>query len=289
MLTARKELDEERKSKEKSLALMLKGIPSPAWLIASDHRIIAQNAASAKLLKTKIGDFGESDLFLNRCLVMNPNSTQGKTANAEIELNGIIWETWWIPLGEGLCLYYAVDITKYKKTEEELLLLSITDALTNLYNRRYFSLELKKEIERVERSGEFFSVIMADIDRFKSINDQFGHSTGDIVLKSIAQVFQKRIRKTDTIARWGGEEFIILLPGTGVDAAVDVAEELREHLRQKVIPAVGSATASFGVAMYCPGDTADSIIQKADKLMYEAKADGRDCVRFTAACEYTLF
>ena len=288
--TARKQLEEAEKLKEKSLSLMLKGIPSPAWLISKEKAIIAQNAAAAKLIHTRVGDSAESALFDSSCFDSDESGRpiHKATANAEIERNGIVWETWCIPLGEGVRLYYAVDVTKYKKNEEELLLLSITDTLTNIYNRRYFTRELQKEILRIERTGGTFSLIMLDIDHFKSINDRFGHSTGDLVLKKIAFALQQRIRKTDTIARWGGEEFVILLPETGIDAAADLAEELREHLQNKEIPDIGTVTASFGVTSYCAGDTSDSLISKADKLMYAAKAEGRNCVRFTTSCDYTF-
>jgi diguanylate cyclase (GGDEF)-like protein/PAS domain S-box-containing protein len=171
------------------------------------------------------------------------------------------------------------DITKKKHLEEELRYLSVTDYLTNSYNRRFFSRKLEEEIERARRTGSGFSLVMLDIDRFKSINDRFGHNAGDLVLKTIAEEINDRIRKIDCLARWGGEEFVIMLPGTPVDKAAILVEELRESISKMNITGVDRVTASFGVAGYCSEDTADTLIQKADNLMYEAKASGRNCIR----------
>lgn len=188
-------------------------------------------------------------------------------------------------MGEDVYLHYATDVTRYKKIEEELRHLSVTDALTNAYNRRYFTQKLEEEIERTKRTDRKFSLIMLDIDRFKSINDRFGHNAGDLVLKSIAKLIKNRIRKIDTLARWGGEEFVILLPDTTVKNAACLAEELRENLSCMYIPGVGHATASFGVAGYCPGDSVDTLVNKADNMMYEAKVAGRNRVRYINECE----
>ncbi len=205
--------------------------------------------------------------------------------NSEVELAGNIWDTWWIPLGEDVYLHYATDVTKHKRMEKELRCLSVTDCLTNCYNRRFFMQKLEEEIERAKRNGNKFSLIMLDIDRFKSINDRFGHNAGDLVLKSMAEMIKNRIRKIDTLARWGGEEFVLLLPDTPVENAARLAEELRESLSRMDIQGVGRVTASFGVAGYCPGDSVDSLVNKADNMMYEAKAAGRNCVRYMNQCE----
>jgi len=173
-----------------------------------------------------------------------------------------------------------MDLTERKKMEEQLYRLSISDPLTNAYNRRYFTQKLEEEIERAKRTGSKFSLVMLDIDRFKSINDRFGHNAGDLVLKSIAELIKNRIRKIDTLARWGGEEFVLLLPDTPVYKAAVLAEELRESISKMDVPGVDRVTASFGVTGYCSEDTADTLVQRADNMMYEAKAVGRNCVRY---------
>lgn len=171
------------------------------------------------------------------------------------------------------------DITEKKHLEEELHNLSITDYLTNIYNRRFFIQKLEEEIERAQRNtSSSFSLVMLDIDHFKSINDRFGHSTGDQVLKGLADTLKSRIRKIDFLARLGGEEFVILLVDTPVEKAAVLVEELRLRVSNMAIPGVDRVTASFGVTGYCPGDTSDTIVQRADKMMYQAKDAGRNCV-----------
>jgi diguanylate cyclase (GGDEF)-like protein len=287
---------------------MLEGIPSPAWLVSRGRRILAQNKAAVSLFGAKVGDycwqgihgvgtlpdeymeaFEKNDLPLpgTKCYFCHGDEAldRNEPVSSEVELSGTIWDTWWIPLGEDVFLHYATDVTKYKKMEDELRNLSFTDVLTNAYNRRYFIQKLEEEIERARRNGNKFSLIMLDIDCFKSINDRFGHNAGDLVLKSMAEFIKNRIRKVDCLARWGGEEFVILLPDTPADKAAVLAEELRESLSRMDIPGVDCVTASFGVAGYCPGDTVDSLVNKADNMMYEAKAAGRNCVRYMNKCE----
>jgi len=307
-ITERKQLEEVNRQKEERFRLMLEGIPSPAWLVSRKRRILAQNKAAASLFGTKIGNYcwegihrGEylpdeyreafekngSPLPGTKCYFCRGDEALDKNApiNSEVEFAGGIWDTWWIPLGEDVYLHYATDVTRYKKVEEELRHLSVTDILTNAYNRRYFVQKLEEEIERAKRAGSKFSLIILDIDRFKSNNDRFGHNAGDLVLKSMTEMIKNRIRKTDTLARWGGEEFVILLPDTTVKNAARLAKELQESISQMDIPGVGRITASFGVAGYCPEDTVDTLVQRADNLMYEAKAAGRNCVRYMHECE----
>ncbi len=171
------------------------------------------------------------------------------------------------------------DISERIRAREELEKLCVTDFLTNTYNRRYFIEKLEDEIERAKRTGREFSLAMLDIDRFKSVNDRFGHSVGDLVLKNIADLIKKRIRSVDCLARWGGEEFVILLVDTPIERAYGILEELRLGISKIKIQGVDSFTGSFGVAGYIEGDTSNSIIMQADKMMYQAKADGRNCVR----------
>lgn len=177
------------------------------------------------------------------------------------------------------CIEAFMDLSDRKKLEEELRCLSTTDCLTGAYNRRYFIEAVEQEIGRARRSGQPFALVMIDLDRFKSINDCLGHAAGDLVLKNFVDVIRRRIRKTDCLARLGGDEFALLLPYTTAEGAVRLAEELRQHLRGLVVPGVGRITASFGVAGYRPGDTVDSLLQRADARLYEAKAVGRDMVR----------
>jgi diguanylate cyclase (GGDEF)-like protein/PAS domain S-box-containing protein len=173
------------------------------------------------------------------------------------------------------------DISEIKHLEEELRNTSITDFLTNTYNRRYFLNQLENEMERTKRQGIVFSLIMFDLDHFKSVNDRFGHQTGDIVLKSVADAVKRNIRKIDCLARWGGEEFTLLMPGTDLEKAKVLAERLCKKVSETTIPEIGRVTASFGVTQFSENDTVDTIIQRADELTYLAKARGRNQAAYT--------
>ena len=157
--------------------------------------------------------------------------------------------------------------------------LSSVDHLTGIYNRAKFEFELQKEINRVERyNSEPFSIVFFDVDHFKKVNDQFGHSVGDMVLQKICFHIQKQMRITDVFARWGGEEFVIILPATSIESACAVAEKLRASVYGLELAGVGKVSCSFGVAQLESGDTFHSIVLRADQATYLAKANGRNRV-----------
>jgi len=173
----------------------------------------------------------------------------------------------------------ARDVTQRLRMEEELRRLAVTDSLTAAYNRRYLQEELHREMSRSDRFSQPFSLIMLDVDHFKTVNDTFGHEVGDRVLKGLVELIQKRIRKTDLLARWGGEEFMIMLVSSTLEQAVALAEELLEKMNDRPFPDIGLVTASFGVTNYRPGETMDQLLTRVDDLMYQAKRDRRGCVR----------
>lgn len=159
--------------------------------------------------------------------------------------------------------------------------LSQTDALTGLYNRRYLIEKLEEEVARYQRNRKPFSLIIADIDDFKSINDSYGHECGDYILKQIAKILTVSVRDIDSIGRWGGEEFLILLPETPVNGAQILAERIKNNLHNNVIVYNGtliSATLTFGIAMFEGEATVDAVIRQADYCMYEGKRKGKDCI-----------
>lgn len=163
--------------------------------------------------------------------------------------------------------------------------LSVTDALTGLFNRRKFFEELEREMERANRYGSKLSLIMLDIDHFKSVNDQYGHQAGDAVLRSLSKVLIANTRKTDVVARYGGEEFIILLTETGFQGAMDVAKRINEQVAREAVKTVAGpvcATVSLGLASHEPGDISDSLLLRADNALYQAKNNGRNRVEFLA-------
>jgi len=157
--------------------------------------------------------------------------------------------------------------------------MAVTDSLTGLYVRRYFMVKLQEEIHRAERYGKRLSIIMADLDRFKKINDTYGHDAGDRALKTISVFLQKNIRDVDAIARYGGEEFVMLIPDADKEAAYCLAQRLRAGLAKVKLEDLPPITISLGIATY-PSDSTDieELIKKADAAMYEAKQKGRNRV-----------
>jgi diguanylate cyclase (GGDEF)-like protein/PAS domain S-box-containing protein len=167
------------------------------------------------------------------------------------------------------------DVTKHRRLEEELRNLAITDPLTGVYNRRHFLDEMQREMSRSDRYAYPFSLIMFDIDHFKGVNDRFGHEAGDRVLKELTEMVRKRIRSTDLLARWGGEEFMILLANTNLRPAVKLAEDLLKQMQAGTFSGIGRVTASFGIAEHRAGEGIDEILTRVDNLMYKAKDGGR--------------
>ena len=156
--------------------------------------------------------------------------------------------------------------------------LATTDALTGAYNRRKFNELILAEIERVRRYGHPLSLFILDIDHFKRINDTRGHETGDEVLVVLAGLIRAGIRATDSLARWGGEEFVVLSPEVTVEEAMGLAERLRAAAGTHEYSFVGKVTASIGVAQHRAGETADELFARADEALYRAKQGGRDRV-----------
>jgi diguanylate cyclase (GGDEF)-like protein len=153
---------------------------------------------------------------------------------------------------------------------------AVYDNLTRVFNRHSFI----KIFEKLKKKPFEKSVILFDIDHFKSINDTYGHDVGDEVLRKVAAVVRKNLRKDDVIARWGGEEFVILLPKTNKKAATVVAEKLRNAIKSVKIPQMKGRviTASFGVTEVREGESLEKVLKRADEALYEAKRNGRDRV-----------
>lgn len=170
------------------------------------------------------------------------------------------------------------DITERMRKEKEIHLLAATDSLTGILNRREFSLVLENELARSKRYGTPLSLIMFDLDHFKQVNDTFGHDAGDYVLQTVADLIKRNIRGMDVEARWGGEEFMILMPQSDVLSAGNAAEKLRATLSKQHFAKIGSVTASFGVAEFTLTDDINSLLKRADEALYKAKAQGRNNV-----------
>lgn len=164
---------------------------------------------------------------------------------------------------------------------EKLTLLSTQDSLTGLNNRRYFTQRARAEWQEFKRHNRTFSLLIVDIDFFKKINDKYGHHVGDIVLVKIANILKDNLRESDVIARWGGEEFLILLPSLNVQEAYWVAEKLRKNVAEQIIeadPNSVSVTITCGVADIKDYDSVDACIHAVDKKLYAGKESGRNAV-----------
>ena len=166
---------------------------------------------------------------------------------------------------------------------ERLRYMSLTDGLTGLDNRRHLNERIDEMFQHAQRLSEPFSVVMCDLDKFKSVNDTYGHQAGDEVLKQLASILKDEAREIDRVGRYGGEEFMLLLPGTVLDAAVTFAERVRKHVERHTFTFPGGSTkrtASFGVAGWPHPKITDSdtLVRMADDALYVAKETGRNRV-----------
>jgi diguanylate cyclase (GGDEF)-like protein len=173
------------------------------------------------------------------------------------------------------------DMTERKRLENDMRRLAAVDGLTGAYNRRHGELLLAAEFSRRARGGLPFAVLMLDVDHFKAINDRFGHAAGDVVLQALTQTCAHAMRPVDIVVRWGGEEFLVILPATDEAGAMSAAERLRATLAATQVANDGdgpiSFTVSIGVALSRGQDPAD-LLRRCDVAMYAAKAGGRDRV-----------
>ena len=167
-----------------------------------------------------------------------------------------------------------------ERSEEE----GMRDVVTAIGNRRFFDAVFAEELEKARTSGEDFCLALGDLDRFKLVNDRFGHLVGDRLLRLFAEIMVQNVRNQDRVARFGGEEFAVMLPGAGLREAVEAVDRIRRVLESKqwtVEPSgerVGKVTVSFGVAKLRANETGADLIQRVDEYLYDAKARGRNRV-----------
>jgi diguanylate cyclase (GGDEF)-like protein len=165
---------------------------------------------------------------------------------------------------------------------EEVQRLASEDELTRLLNRRAFVEQMTHELARCRRYGYPLSVVMLDVDHFKSVNDHYGHASGDTVLAHVGATLRQVVRTTDLVARWGGEEFVVAFTSTPLGGAAVVAERIRHALESASVEAPSgeklSVTASLGASSLQPGDSVDTVLDRADRAMYQAKQQGRNRV-----------
>ena len=199
-----------------------------------------------------------------------PSYVKIKELDTLIDLN--------VELQEAKQKYVKLNAEMSHKNEL-LKRLSVTDPLTQAYNRLKLDEVLSYESARAKQEKIPLSIILLDIDKFKYVNDTYGHQVGDSVLVAMTQVLLKNIRRTDVLGRWGGEEFLIILPNTTLEDATIEAEKLRCLIERMRFDVVGKVTASLGISCCIDDCTERSLIERADKALYEAKKAGRNCIK----------
>jgi diguanylate cyclase len=193
---------------------------------------------------------------------------------------------------EDRLLLSKTEINNLQQSLEAIRAESLTDPLTGLGNRKYFDRSIESAVQSALASGEPLSLLMFDIDHFKSFNDSYGHLTGDQVLRLVGMSLKQTIKGQDITARYGGEEFAVVLPNTALRQALTVADHIRRAVMSKELKKkstgeiLGRVTISVGVSILKPGDDTDSLIERADACLYAAKRNGRNRVICEVDPEY---
>ena len=208
---------------------------------------------------------------------------KGRVVNQHVAINvQTVLDPRWFFAGGGLAAIIAALwgywTYRLRKLNAALLHLSNTDSLTGLANRQKLSSCMAEAMIRSHQFDLPFSVLLLDVDNFKNVNDTYGHLAGDAVLRALSAIIVKELRVQDTAGRWGGEEFLVLLPETGAEKAVELAENLRNKVATHMFAADLHCTISIGVAEMRHGDTPDTLVHRADTALYSAKKAGKDRV-----------
>jgi diguanylate cyclase (GGDEF)-like protein/PAS domain S-box-containing protein len=301
-ITKQVELEHGMLKNEQKLRAILEILPYPIYVARrSDGQLLFVNRKSCLLFQQSVGQLLRSkspDFYIDgkdrdsmvkllesvpdiRDVEVKMKTGQGRNFIAEIAA---------IPLdynGSPAVLVALNDVSQRKEMEAELFRQASTDSLTGISNRRYFLNLAEQEMRRARRFARDMTVMMIDIDHFKNTNDTYGHATGDAVLQGVVKRAIESLRQSDSIGRVGGEEFAVLLPETGLAAAYDVADRLRQHMGERPIIAdkiAINSTVSIGVAQLGAQDSnMDDLLHRADMALYEAKNTGRNKVVISPA------
>jgi diguanylate cyclase (GGDEF)-like protein/PAS domain S-box-containing protein len=300
-----------RERSESALRAFVDALPEPAFLLDRQRRVIIANAAIAKRMGCTVDQLIGRDLIkllpnraladartagiesamqTRRPLVFHDRNGERCYANHIYPVQDSSGEAWAVAV-------FAMDITELKETEQalalanrELLKAAERDPLTGLYNRRFLDTALEREIKRAQRHGVPLGILIADVDHFKRVNDMHGHAAGDDALKAVANYLMSNVRSEDVVCRYGGEEFVVLMPGASGHVARERAEALREGVRgigrARHDWHLSSVSISVGVAIF-PEHAADreGLLQAADAALYRAKSSGRDRVEMSGGAE----
>lgn len=297
-ITERKRVEQALQKNETALRAIIDASPIPVTLTNhANGEMVYVNQAAARFYGLKpaelIGDPTSAlwESVEQYAAVLVELNARGHIEDREVRMLRGDGRGCWVQvsttvlrLQDNTLLYTAfTDITERKRKEGELQRLATTDPLTGALNRRAFTERSVIEGDRARRGDYPVSVVICDLDHFKTINDTHGHASGDLVLKTFTAIVQEMIRPSDALGRIGGEEFAILLPGSDAAAAMRVAERVRTRFEGTLVLVAGgaelAATASFGVAAWEGDQSLEAAMQAADAALYAAKAAGRDCVK----------
>jgi len=286
--------EQSMRAEHKLLQTLMDNIPDSIYFKDNKDRFVRVNKAKAEHHSTNPEDMiGKTDFDLfpeneaKECFADdNKIMKTGKPIKGKIEeltykdgaqrWLSVVKIPWYNEKNEIIgTMGISHDITERKKIEEKLRELAIKDSLTDLYNYRHFYQKLKEQINRSGRYKEVYSLIYLDIDNFKACNDTYGHLEGDKVLKILSEILEFHLRKTDSAYRYGGEEFVIMLPHTYKEQVKQVAERIREEVHRKLYPKY-KITISAGIS---DSKTSKDVIKAADMAMYEAKREGKNKVK----------
>jgi diguanylate cyclase (GGDEF)-like protein len=269
---------------ESNLSAVLDVAPFPILLLeAQAPKIRRANRAAVRYLDLAADGAGRLGSRVWEAL-LNDGLPSGEDEQREVQLEMADGQSSWAMVsvapvnfsGATHPLISLVDVSELKLIQQRLHQAANTDGLTKSYNRRYLFARLAEEIERADREGSTLSVILFDLDHFKSINDTFGHAVGDMVLERSAAIMRQRIRGTDVCGRYGGEEFLVILPSASKATALELAERIRAGIKAEPWPQPGlQVSISGGVAEHT-GAELDHLLEAADRNLYRAKNTGRD-------------
>ncbi|HEX5127335.1 MAG TPA: sensor domain-containing diguanylate cyclase, partial [Rhodocyclaceae bacterium] len=313
-ITRMKLAEDALRLSEQKLRDLLEIAPSAIFIIGvDDGRVLFHNRLARVLSGVEEGSLiglRAPDFFadpLDRALLIEAIQRDGPVKERELRIRTAPGETHWFHVSATLVEYEGqtamfcamLDIDERRQTEKQLELarsetesanrelrmvnmeleqLASTDRLTNAFNRRHFEEVALREMSRARRYSLPLTLIMIDLDHFKSINDDFGHAAGDHVLVELTQLVRTHLRSSDVLARWGGEEFVILATSTALEEVTMLAEKLRDLFEHHEFADLRPLTFSAGVTSLSFRDTLDTFIRRADKALYKAKAEGRNRV-----------
>ena len=285
------------KASEERLRVLIEGVPDAFFVHNLSGKILDVNRAACVSLGYTREELLTLDVFSieikeNKHLLINtiwPNLVDGQHQTihglhqrkdgsrfpVEVNITKISDEN------EQIILALARDVTELEELKAHLHELAMTDELTNIYNRRAFMEYTNKEFSKSERNGSSLSTLIIDLDRFKAVNDTYGHQAGDMVLQQFTTATQTILRNGDLFGRLGGEEFGLLLPATSIEEANILAERIRKHVSNTRIQLKEKSlniTVSIGVACLHPGMSLNDLFHNADMALYQAKQSGRDRV-----------